>query len=109
VKLGKRSHAERFDTDPSYRAQMLGQTPPVPRVAYHEEHRPHDRSPMSGKPTGRIVCYEKEVPYLDEKGWAADGPDRDEDWVESGALAVTERLVQLSSVADSAAGESSDD
>ena len=58
-------------------------------------------------PTGRIVCYELEVPYLDEKGWDQNGPERDEDWVESSALAVSQRYFPPSEAEGSEEDESS--
>jgi len=87
---GYRCHAHRYDQNPSYRNDMKQQVPPVPRVAWHAENHPHAAgSHVSGQPTGNIVCYHEEIPYLDETGYASDGPEKEEDWVASSAASAS--------------------
>jgi len=89
-KNGYQCHAHRYDQNPVYRDQMRKQDPPVPRVAWHAENHPHERgSRVAGQPTGEIVCWHEEVAYLDETGYASDGPKDDKDWVASSAASAS--------------------
>jgi len=90
VRNGFTSHAHRYDRNPEYRGQMLKHNPPVPRVAWHEEHHAHERgSSVAGQSTGEVVVYAKEIPYLEETGYGSDGPDDDENWVASSAASAS--------------------
>jgi len=107
TKNGFRCHAHRYDKDPQYRGDMKSQQPPVPRVAWHNEHHPHlANSQMSGKPTGNIVCYPGEVDYLEETGYGSDGPEREEDWAASSAASASHASRQRVSGASDAASSS---
>jgi len=107
VKNGFRCHAHRYDKDPSYRSDMKSQQPPVPCVAWHFEHHPHlANSPVSGKPTGNIVCYPGETEYLDETGYGSDGPVREEDWAASSAASASHASRQRTSGASDVASTS---
>jgi len=91
VKNGYSSHAQRYDSSAEYRQQMRSRKPvPVPRVAWHEGHEPHIAgSSVAGQLTGELVIYPEEIPYLNEAGYASDGPDDDRYWVASSAASAS--------------------
>jgi len=94
-------HAQRYDQNPEYRQQMRAHLPtPVPRVAWHEEHHPHAAgSSVAGQPTGHLMIYPDEIPYLEETGYGSDGPDDDEHWVASSAASASGYNPSVASVA----------